>query len=105
MSDSAGKRKPTPLAYAWMAAAHDLRFEFISPFEFAGNDGNSYTCSGLIPSVGTPKGTLIISGCAVGFDGLRDVAEGLGNFREVHPALGSHGSATEREIQFNKSIL
>ena len=45
----------------WLKASKDLGVEFISPFVFAGSDGEEYQITGLLPQFGGQNGTLITS--------------------------------------------
>jgi hypothetical protein len=49
------------MAHAWRKGADELGFAFVSPFSFAGADGNTYTATGYLPHFGGEKGTLIVS--------------------------------------------
>ena len=51
----------TPMAKAWQQASIDLGFEFVTPYTFIDDAGNSHTCSGLVVHFGCAKGTLIVS--------------------------------------------
>ena len=70
----------TPLARAWSDAAADLGFAFVTPFEFEGNDGRRYRCSGHLPHIGASMGALIISRDDPDFERLFEAIEGLGYY-------------------------
>jgi hypothetical protein len=55
------QQPPTRLSLAWLLAAKDLQFDFISPYVFVDGDGHSHSCSGLVVHFGSPQGTLIVS--------------------------------------------
>jgi len=49
------------MAKAWQAAALDLGVVFESPYTFRDSTGREFTCAGLLPHFGGPKGVLIFS--------------------------------------------
>ncbi|MEW6746582.1 MAG: hypothetical protein AB1486_27905 [Planctomycetota bacterium] len=63
------------MARAWRKAAADLSVDFISPFTVKGHDGREFTCCGLLPHFGSPKGTVIVSRFDFSDEDEEDAAE------------------------------
>ena len=51
--------KPNPYADAFREAVRQMELPFASPFYFTDNQGEERQCTGLLPHVGSPRGTMI----------------------------------------------
>jgi hypothetical protein len=69
-----------PVADAWRAAVAEMGLPFAAPFRFTDNRGKERQCTGLLPHIGSPMGTLMSTKYDPECENFIECVRGLGYY-------------------------